>query len=153
VFRAWQENKIIMKKTALFLFMLFTFVAKAQEIFLIGESNKNVKYYIYPKTVRESERPGYITAWFLSEHSVPQKSPNNKYYMKLKTQTLINCKYNKMGVIVVIAYSKNDVIVYDSGSINEYLVEAQAVIPESIGERVIKAACTFYNAMPDENQE
>jgi len=73
--------------------------------------------------------------------------------MKLKTQTLINCKYNKMGVIVVIAYSKNDVIVYDSGSINEYLVEAQAVIPESIGERVIKAACTFYNAMPDENQE
>jgi len=55
-----------MKKTALLLFMLFAFVMKAQETFYITESaDKNEKYYIYPKTVVESERPGYITSWFL----------------------------------------------------------------------------------------
>ena len=58
-----------MKKTALFLFMLFAFTIKAQEIpetVLLGESgDKKTKYYIYPQTVRESERPGYIAAWFL----------------------------------------------------------------------------------------
>ena len=61
-----------MKKTALLLFMLFAFAIKAQEIpetFYIGESgDKKDKYYIYPQTVRESERQGYITAWFLFEH-------------------------------------------------------------------------------------
>ena len=61
-----------MKKTALFLFMLFAFVMKAQEIpetVLLGEAtDKNMKYYIYPKTVRESERSGYIMAWFLFDY-------------------------------------------------------------------------------------
>ena len=86
-----------MKKTALLLFMLFAFAIKAQEIpetVLLGEAtDKNMKYYIYPKTVRESERSGYITAWFLFDYSSPQKLPNNKYYTKMKNQILINCKY------------------------------------------------------------
>jgi len=52
VFRAWQENKIIMKKTALLFFMLFAFVMKAQETVLLGELTEDkTKVYIYPKTV------------------------------------------------------------------------------------------------------
>ena len=146
-----------MKKTALFLFMLFAFVMKAQEIpetFYIGEDQIiKTKYYIYPKTIRESERPGYITAWFLVEFSTPQKKLNNKYYMKTKDQVLINCKYKKMGLITSVAYTKNDVHVESSKVIDEYLVEEEAAPPSSVGESMIKAACTFYNAMPDENQE
>ena len=85
-----------MKKTALFLFILFAFVTKAQEPFYIGELTEDkTKVYVYPKTVIESERLGYITAWFLFEFSTPQKLPNNKYYMKAKNQFLINCKYKK----------------------------------------------------------
>jgi len=146
-----------MKKTALFLFMLFAFTIKAQEIpetVLLGESgDKKTKYYIYPQTVRESERPGYIAAWFLFEYSTPQKLPNNKYYTKTKNQFLINCKYKKMGLIASVAYTKNDVHVESSKVIDEYLVEEEAAPPSSVGESMIKAACTFYNAMPDENQE
>ena len=113
-----------MKKTALFLFMLFAFVMKAQETFLIGEiPDKKMKYYIYLKTVRESKRPGYITAWFLSDYYTPQKLSNNKYYMKVKNQFLINCKYNKLGLITSISYSKNDDVIHNTGSIDEYLVE------------------------------
>lgn len=143
-----------MKKTALLLFMLFAFVMKAQETFYIGESgDKKTKYYIYPKTVRESERPGYITAWFLFEHSTPQKSPHNKYYMKVKNQNLINCKYDKFGFVKVVYYSKNDDIIYTTKSVDEYLVEEQSVIPGSIGEDMIKAACTFYDVMSNQNEE
>ena len=146
-----------MKKTALLLFMLFAFAIKAQEIpetFYVGESgDKKDKYYIYPQTVRESERQGYITAWFLFEHSIPQKSPNGKYYTKTKLQSLISCKYNKFGLIDVVTYSKNDDIVYRTKRVDEYLVEEQSVIPSSNGEYMIKAACAFYDIMPDEIQE
>ena len=143
-----------MKKIALLLFMLFAFVMKAQETVLLGELTEDkTKIYIYPKTVIESERPGYITVWFLSEYSVPQKLPNNKYYTKTKNQFLINCKYKKMGLIASVAYTKNDVHVESSKVIDEYLVEEEAAPPSSVGESMIKAACTFYNAMPDENQE
>ena len=146
-----------MKKTALFLFMLFAFVMKAQEIpetFYIGEDQIiKTKYYIYPKTVRESERPGYITAWFLVEFSTPQKRLNNKYYMKTKDQVLINCKYKKMGLITSVAYTKNDVHVESAKVIDEYLVEEEAAPPSSVGEGLIKVACTFYDKMSNQNQE
>lgn len=146
-----------MKKTALFLFMLFAFVMKAQETpetFYMGESaDKKTKYYIYPKTVRESERAGYITAWFLFEFSTPQKLPNNKYYMKAKNQFLINCKYKKMGLITSVAYTKNDVHVESAKVIDEYLVEEEAAPPSSVGEGLIKVACTFYDKMSNQNEE
>ena len=142
-----------MKKTALLLFMLFAFVMKAQETFYITESaDKKEKYYIYPKTVRESEKPGYITAWFLEEYPVLQKLPNGKYYMKTKDHILINCKYNKFGIINTIYYSKNDNIVYNGEGIDAYLVKEAAMPPGSVGESMIKAACAFY-LMSDENQE
>ena len=146
-----------MKKTALFLFMLFAFVMKAQETqetFYIGErSSDKTKFYIYPKTVRESEKPGYITAWFLQEHSVSQKLFNGKYYMKTKTQYLINCKYNKAGVITTLLYSKNDNLIYNTESTDEYLVKEESMPPSSTGEYMIKAACTFYDKMSNQNQE
>ena len=143
-----------MKKTALLLFMLFAFVMKAQETFYITESaDKKEKYYIYPKTVRESEKPGYITAWFLEEYPVLQKLPNGKYYMKTKDHILINCKYNKFGIINTIYYSKNDNIVYNGEGIDEYLVKEAAMPPGSVGESMIKTACYIYDKMPYENQE
>ena len=143
-----------MKKTALFLFMLFAFVMKAQETILIGEiSEKKIKYYIYPKTVKESERPGYITAWFLEEYSTPQKLSNNKYWIKKRSQVLINCKYNKMGFITTTSYSKNDVYVDSIKTIDEYLVKEESMPPGSIGEDIIKAACYIYDKMPYENEE
>ena len=142
-----------MKKTALFLFMLFAFVMKAQEIVLLGHSaDKKDKCYIYPKTVRESERRGYITAWFLFEFSTPQKL-SNKYYMKTKDYVLINCKYNKYGFINTIYYSKNDNLIYNTESTDEYLVKEESAPPESAGEFMIKAACRIYDKMSDENQE
>ena len=138
-----------MKKTALFLFMLFVFVMKAQEIpetVLLGEiPDKKIKYYIYPKTIKESERPGYITAWLLEEYSVPKKSPNGKYYMKTKTQYLINCKYNKVGVITILFYSKDNTHIYSTESTNEYLVKEESMPPGSIGEDMIKASCYIYD--------
>ena len=149
-----------MKKTALLLFMLFAFAMKAQETqetqetFYIGErSNDKTKFYIYPKTVRESEKPGYITAWFLLEHSVPQKLSNGKYYMKTKTQYLINCKYNKAGAITILLYSKNDNLIYNTESIDEYLVKEESMSPGSTGEYMIKAACTFYDVMFNQSEE
>ena len=46
-----------MKKTALFLFMLFAFGIKAQETVLLGEAPKDgFKYSIYSKTIKKSER-------------------------------------------------------------------------------------------------
>ena len=144
-----------MKKTALFLFMLFAFVMKAQETFYITESaDKKEKYYIYPKTVRESERSGYITAWFLFDYSSPQKLPNNKYYTKMKNQILINCKYNKSGLISTITYSKNDTYIDSTEAIDEYLVKVEAASPESAGEFMIKTACYIYDLMKsNKNQE
>jgi hypothetical protein len=147
-----------MKKTALFLFMLFAFVMKAQETqetFYIGErSSDKTKVYIYPKTVIESERPGYITAWFLSEYSVPQKLPNNKYYTKTKNQFLINCKYKKIGLITSISYSKNDDVIYNTESVNEYLVEEKSPSLGSLGESMTKAACYVYDLIKsNKNQE
>ncbi len=143
-----------MKKTALFLFMLFAFVMKAQETFLIGEiPDKKMKYYIYLKTVRESKRPGYITAWFLSDYYTPQKLSNNKYYMKVKNQFLINCKYNKLGLITSISYSKNDDVIHNTGSIDEYLVEEDSVSPGSLGESITKVACYAYDLMYNQKQE
>lgn len=146
-----------MKKTALFLFMLFAFVMKAQEIpetVLLGEiPDKKIKYYIYPKTIKESERPGYITAWLLEEYSVPKKSPNGKYYMKTKTQYLINCKYNKVGVITILFYSKDNTHIYSTESTNEYLVKEESMPPGSIGEDMIKASCYIYDKILNQNQE
>ena len=143
-----------MKKTALFLFMLFAFAIKAQETFYIAESaDTRVKSYIYPKTVRESDRAGYITAWFLFDYSSPQKLPNNKYYTKMKNQFLINCKYNKLGLITSISYSKNDNVIYNTESVNEHLVEEKSPSPGSLGESMIKAACTFYDVMFNQNEE
>jgi hypothetical protein len=143
-----------MKKTALLLFMLFAFVMKAQETVLLGEStDKKAKYYIYPKAVIESERPGYITAWFLFEFSTPQKLSNNKYYMKMKNQVLINCKYNKSGLITSTFYSKNDNLIYNTESTDEYLVKEESVPPKSAGELMVKAACYIYDKMSNQNQE
>ena len=68
-------------------------------------------------------------------------------------QSLISCKYNKFGLIDVVTYSKNDDIVYRTKRVDEYLVEEQSVIPSSNGEYMIKAACAFYDIMPDEIQE
>ena len=136
-----------MKKTALFLFMLFAFVMKAQEMVLLGESTEDkFKVYIYPKTVIESERRGYITAWFLQEHSAPQKSSNGKYHTKTNNQLLINCKYGKYGLISSVSYSKNGDAVY-RGDIDEYLVQVNSPSPGSIGEDMIKSACGFYDKM------
>ena len=136
-----------MKKTALFLFMLFAFVMKAQEKKLLGISaNKEIKYYIYPKTVKESNRPGYITAWFLQEYSAPQKSSNGKYHTKTNNQLLINCKYGKYGLISSVSYSKNGDAVY-RGDVDEYLVQVNSPSPGSIGEDMIKSACGFYDTM------
>ena len=143
-----------MKKTALLLFMLFAFLLKAQETILIGEiPDKKMKYYIYLKTVRESKRPGYITAWFLSDYSTPQKLSNNKYYMKVENQFLINCKYNKLGLITSISYSKNDDVIHNTGSIDEYLVEEDSVSPGSLGESITKVACYAYDLMYNQKQE
>ena len=144
-----------MKKTALLLFMLFAFVMKAQETFYITESaDKKEKYYIYPKTVRESEKPGYITAWFLEEYPVLQKLPNGKYYMKTKDHILINCKYKKIGLITSISYSKNDDVIYNTESVNEYLVEEKSPSPGSLGESMTKAACYVYDLIKsNKNQE
>ena len=149
-----------MKKTALFLFMLFAFVMKAQETqetqetFYIGErSSDKTKFYIYPKTVRESEKPGYITAWFLQEHSVSQKLFNGKYYMKTKTQYLINCKYNKVGVITILFYSKDNTHIYSTESTNEYLVKEESMPPGSIGEDMIKASCYIYDKILNQSHE
>ena len=73
--------------------------------------------------------------------------------MKTKTQYLINCKYNKAGVITILLYSKNDNLIYNTESTNEYLVKEESMPPGSTGEYMIKAACTFYDKMSDENQE
>ena len=144
-----------MKKTALFLFMLFAFALKAQEEVLIGQSvDKKDKYYIYPKIVRESEKPGYITAWFLQEYSTPKKLLNSKYYIKTKTQYLINCKYNKAGVITTLLYSKDDTLIYNTESTDEYLVKDESMPPGSTGEFMIKTACYVYDLMKsNQNQE
>ena len=135
-----------MKKTALFLFMLFAFALKAQETILIGEiSEKKIKYYIYPKTVKESERPGYITAWFLQEYSAPKKLLNSKYYIKTKTQA---------GVITTLLYSKDDTLIYNTESTDEYLVKDESMPPGSTGEFMIKTACYVYDLMKsNQNQE
>lgn len=114
---------------------------------LLGISaNKEIKYYIYPKTVKESNRPGYITAWFLQEYSAPQKSSNGKYHTKTNNQLLINCKYGKYGLISSVSYSKNGDAVY-RGDIDEYLVQVNSPSPGSIGEDMIKSACGFYDKM------
>ena len=137
--------------------MLFAFVMKAQEIpetFYIGEDQIiKTKYYIYPKTIRESERPGYITAWFLVEFSTPQKKLNNKYYMKTKDQVLINCKYKKSGLITSTLYSKNDVYVESTEVIDEYLVKDESMPPGSNGEYMIKTACHIYESISNQKQE
>ena len=130
---------------------------KAQEIpetVLLGEiPDKKIKYYIYPKTIKESERPGYITAWLLEEYSVPKKSPNGKYYMKTKTQYLINCKYNKVGVITILFYSKDNTHIYSTESTNEYLVKEESMPPGSIGEDMIKASCYIYDKILNQSHE
>ena len=133
-----------MKKTALFLFMLFAFVTKVQEKIFLGEVDREMKYYIYPKTVKKSEKLGYITAWFLYEHAIPQESPNG-YYTKAKNQFLINCKYNKFGIIMNLSYSKDYTLIYRTESVNEYLVKEYSVVPGSTGERMVKAACLIYD--------
>jgi len=135
------------EKTALFLFMLFAFVMKAQEKIFLGKAEgKGIKYYIYPKTVKESSRPGYITAWILKEYSIPQKSSNGKYHTKSNVQLLINCKYGKSGLISSISYSKNGDVVY-RGNVDEYLVQLSSPSPESIGEDMMKSACRIYDVM------
>ena len=111
-----------MKKTALFLFMLFAFVMKAQEI---------------PET------------FYIGEDQIIK----TKYYMKTKDQVLINCKYKKMGLITSVAYTKNDVHVYSTEVIDDYLVKEESMPPSSTGEYMIKAACTFYDKMSNQNQE
>ena len=137
-----------MKKTALFLFMLFAFAMKAQEMVLLGEAtDKNMKYYIYPKTVRESERSGYITAWFLYEFPAPQKSSNSKYYVRAKNQFLINCKYNKFGILTTLLYSKDDTLIKNIGGMDEYLVKEVSAPPRSNAEIMVKAACYIYDKM------
>jgi hypothetical protein len=143
-----------MKKTALFLFMLFAFAMKAQEMVLLGEAtDKNMKYYIYPKTVRESERSGYITAWFLYEFPAPQKSSNSKYYVRAKNQFLINCKYNKFGILTTLLYSKDDTLIKNIGGMDEYLVKEVSTPPRSNAEIMVKAACYIYDKMSNQNQE
>ena len=138
-----------MKKTVLFLFMLFAFGMKAQEMVLLGgDVGKEIKYYIYPKTVKKSERSDYITAWYLEEYHTPQKLFNGKYYTKIKTRFLINCEYNKYGFINTIYYSKNN-IVYSVEGVDEYLVKMDAVPPGSIGEDMIKSACYIYDKILD----
>lgn len=143
-----------MKKTVLFLFMLFAFGMKAQEMVLLGEAtDKNMKYYIYPKTVRESERLGYITAWFLYEFPAPQKSSNGKYYVRAKNQFLINCKYNKFGILTTLLYSKDDTLIKNIGGMDEYLVKEVSAPPRSNAEIMVKAACYIYDKMSNQNQE
>lgn len=143
-----------MKKTALFLFMLFAFAMKAQETVLLGEAiDKNMKYYIYPKTVRKSERPGYITAWLLYEFPAPQKSSNGKYYVRAKNQFLINCKYNKFGILTTLLYSKDDTLIKNIGDMDEYLVKEVSAPPRSNAEIMVKAACHIYESISNQKQE
>ena len=73
--------------------------------------------------------------------------------MKTKTQYLINCKYNKAGVITTLLYSKNDNLIYNTESTDEYLVKEESMPPGSTGEYMIKAACGFYDKMSNQNQE
>ena len=141
-----------MKKTALLLFMLFAFVMKAQEMVLLGESTEDkFKVYIYPKTVIESERRGYITARFLYEHSIPQKLPSGKYYVKAEKEELINCKKNKMGDKDMMFYTQN--IILASIVLEENRVDLFQVKPNTIEEKMIKAACHIYDSISNQKQE
>ena len=56
-----------------------------------------------------------------------------------------------MGLKTSVAYTKNDVHVYSTEVIDDYLVKEESIPPSSIGESMIKAACVFYDLMSDEN--
>lgn len=146
-----------MKKTALLLFMLFAFVAKAQETVLLGEAPKDgFKYYIYSKTIKKSERLGYITAWFLFEYSEPEYLSNWKSYTSSKEQMIIDCKNSKLGKIKENYYSKRGNLVHSTESKNEYLVNLSSVSPGSVGERIVEMTCSAYDlaiAISNQNQE
>ena len=110
------------------------------------------KVYIYPKTVIESERPSYITARFLYEYSIPQKLPSSRYYEKAEKEELINCKNNEMGDMDVMFYSQKTILA--TIVLEENRVDLFQVKPNTIEEKMIKAACYIYDLMKsNKNQE
>lgn len=117
------------------------FLGKAQDIMLIGENTAGDKTYIYPETVKADETEGYISAWFLTEYKVAQKTENGKYHTSFKSQLLIDCDNMELGFVSVALYSKSGNTIENQ---TEYEVEVSSAIPGSTGWKMVKTACDIY---------
>lgn len=125
-------------KRFLFLIMLFIganlFSQDWEEILKGNES----KYYYKPNT----DKTGWIKEVSNKIAYYPTKKDQSKKIIDGSKIILykFDCSNRQIGIIQIITYSKSGEIV-DTYRINEYLVEMNYVIPDSIGEGLLDSFC------------
>lgn len=98
----------------------------------------NTKYYYKPNTS--------TTAWIKEESDKIMYYPTNKIQSKKIIEgyqiTLYkyDCSDKQMGIIQITTYSKLGKVL-KSSKVNEYLVDMNYVIPDSVGESILNSFC------------
>lgn len=103
--------------------------------------NRSTMYYLDYESV--TSHRGLVKAWISVKYSTPQKSDASlpQPYIAEKNLQYFDCKKNLMGMTAFTLYAANGTVV-DSFAGDVNLMKLTDVVPDSIGERIFKVACS-----------
>lgn len=89
----------------------------------------------------------YVTAWIKSNYNTPQKLNNGKFYREVKTLYYFDCTNKKMATGEMIFYTSYGSVVGSQKSyVTTYSTDNwEQVIPDTVGDGLLKSACWFSN--------
>jgi|GEM_PF-5963722 len=124
-----------MKQLFILLLILANLTTQAQEWQNIGEDDKGMTYNI------KAHSPNKV--W------VKQSFPNDPSSKKSITLYLFNCDQKKLGEVQETLYDPDGGIEHSTGTTSDYIVQMNYVVPESMEEWILEAACAMAQEQAD----
>ena len=122
------------------LIFLFSTSIRAQEWVSIGQDRQGEDHLIYTKLVNSDDSEGF-GVWVKYQTNDYSTVKGKKIVIKIEVKQLmqIKCSSNEIAVVQTVVYNAKGDVVRSSKSYPEF----SAVIPDSMGELVVNAACSL----------
>lgn len=134
-----------MKKLILLLTLISTSAMAEWTAITISDSDNPDIYYIDKQTIKKEG--GKATSWMMVNYAEPREFSSGQFYLSAKNKILYDCKNDIHKLLSTVLYEKS----YGGGKvINMFnqpanVAEDLSIVPDSIGDKLMKAACMKKN--------
>ena len=116
--------------------------AQAAWTLVAATDDENDYYFIDKSSIRKNGTR--VKAWFLNDMKIPSKNSDGTYYLSKKIFNEFDCKNETNIGLALVATSENmgkGAVVFSYTNDDARKFSPQPIVPGSIGESMLKAAC------------